>query len=441
MVIVSTPVQTPGAVHEDHEQDALLEEIATRVGTPVYVYNADRIRAQWQRLNDELASLDHRICYAVKANSNLAVLALFAELDTGFDIVSGGELERVLTAGGRARDVVFSGVGKSTADIDFALKQGIGCFNVESASELERLEARAQLLYTRAPVAVRVNPDVDAQTHPYISTGLKTNKFGVSPSQAKRLYQRAHASSHLDVTGIACHIGSQISETAPYRDALNSLITLVDELADDGIKLDHLDLGGGFGVRYASEDAFDTTGFRKMLEQQLEGRQLRLDLEPGRFLVADSGVLLCRVEYLKPTDDENGRDFAVVDAAMNDLIRPALYQAWHRVRRVGPPSADAAEHAWDVVGPVCESGDFLAQERRLALAEGDLVAVHSCGAYGMVQSSNYNTRNRAAEVLVESDTYRIVRQRETVRDQLRLELAGLNHPVSATARESTENGQ
>jgi diaminopimelate decarboxylase len=313
-------------------------------------------------------------------------------------------------------------VGKSTEEINLALKLGIGCFNVESAAELARIQACAELLGCMAPVSLRVNPDVDAGTHPYISTGLKRNKFGIPIDTARSLYRQAQASTVIDVRGIDCHIGSQIESPAPMLEALASLLQLVDDLTEDGIAISHLDLGGGLGVRYCDEPEFDVDGYAAALRAALDGRPLRLVLEPGRYLVANGGVLLTRIEYLKPATSTDAPSFAIVDAAMNDLIRPALYQAWHDITRVTTATADAQAGVWQIVGPICETGDFLGHDRTLAVAQGDLLAVHSAGAYGMAQSSNYNTRPRAAEVLVDGETFRVVRRRETVLDQLRAEL-------------------
>jgi len=405
-----------------HADGVALQAIAEQVGTPVWVYSRAHFESRYRGLLAALSPLQPEICYAVKANSNLGVLRCFAELGAGFDIVSGGELQRVLGAGGDPGRVVFSGVGKTVEEIDFALKLGIACFNVESAPELERIAARAALLGTRAAISLRVNPDVDAGTHPYISTGLRRNKFGVPIDTARELYRRARALPSLSVRGIDCHIGSQIASPAPLLEALVSLLRLIDDLAAEGIVLSHLDLGGGLGVRYRDEPDFDVASYGSLLNTALAGRDLQLVLEPGRYLVANGGVLLTRVEYLKPGATADAPNFAIVDAAMNDLIRPALYQAYHGITRVTPPGPDASTRVWQVVGPVCETGDFLGHDRELALAPGDLLALHSAGAYGMAQSSNYNTRSRAAEVLVEQDSFRVVRRRETVRDQLRLEL-------------------
>ena len=396
-----------------------LADVASAVGTPAYVYCWTDIEARYDELSRALAGIDHRICYAVKANSNLSILARLAALGASFDIVSGGELERLLRAGGSPAKVVFSGVGKSESDIDFAIKCGIGCFNVESASELERLDARAGLIGQRARVSVRVNPDVDPATHPYIATGLKESKFGVPPSQAPELYRRAASSPRLEVVGIDCHIGSQVMDAGPFESALGTLLELVDDLEHDGVVLRHIDVGGGFGVRYDDELALDLAALGRALKDRLAGRGIELLVEPGRFLVAEAGVLLTRVEYLKPAASDDQRNFAVVDAAMNDLIRPALYQAWHDVETVS--KATAPVRKWNVVGPVCESGDFLALDRELALAEGSLLAIRTAGAYGFVQSSNYNSRPRAAEVLVAGGEFAVARRRETMTDLMGLE--------------------
>ena len=394
-----------------------LADIAAAVGTPVYVYSWPGIRERYSQMEEALAGVPHRVCYAVKANSNLAVLARLAQLGAGFDVVSGGEIERVLRAGGEPARVVFSGVGKTQAEIDAAIRHDIGCFNVESEAELARLDETARRLGRPARIAVRVNPDVDAGTHPYIATGLKESKFGVPATTARRLCRQAAASPALDVVGIGCHIGSQIAELAPYEQALRSLLHLADALERDGITLRHIDLGGGFGVRYASEKPFCLAEFGRLVAGALAGRNLTLLVQPGRVLVADAGVLLTRVEYLKPGPD--GRGFAVVDAAMNDLIRPALYHAWHPVEPVVEDGGEPAR--WDVVGPVCESGDFLALDRTLALTPGSLVAVRGAGAYGFALSSNYNSRGRAAEVLVDGAEFHVARRRETADDLMRLE--------------------
>lgn len=409
-----------------------LADVADTYGTPCYVYSASHCRAQYSALEKALGATEHTICFAVKANSTLGVLRLFAELGAGFDIVSGGELARVLEAGGEASKVLFSGVGKRTDEIDFALKAGIGCFNVESGPELMRIEARARLLNRIAPISIRVNPEVDAKTHPYISTGLKENKFGVPATQAKALYLHARDSDALRIVGLDCHIGSQITELAPFQEALAKMVELIDELADDRIEITHLDLGGGLGVDYDGTPGINVQAYGKAIAQGLEGRKLHFMLEPGRYLVANAGLLLTRVEYLKPSPAEGYKNFAVVDAAMNDLIRPALYQAWHDIVPVTGPSASTAKTktkgelaSWNLVGPVCESGDFLGHERELTLSEGTLLAVRSVGAYGMVQASNYNSRTRATEVLVDNGAHYSIRDRETLNDLLGLERAAL----------------
>jgi diaminopimelate decarboxylase len=386
-----------------------LSAIAERFGTPTYVYSRAHIEAQYRAYADALSGTPHLVCFAVKANSNLGVLNVLARLGAGFDIVSRGELERVLAAGGQADKIVFSGVGKTRDDMRRALEVGVHCFNVESTDELERLQVVAAEMGVRAPVSLRVNPDVDAGTHPYISTGLKENKFGIAIADAEDVYIRAAQLPNLDVIGVDCHIGSQLTTLSPFVDALDRLLDLVDRLGDCGIQLRHLDLGGGLGVRYRDEEPPLAGEYIKAVRERLDGRDLALMFEPGRFIVANAGVLLTRIEYLKHTEH---KDFAIVDAAMNDLIRPALYQAWMDVTAVKP--RDGAARPYDIVGPICETGDFLAKERELALAEGDLLAVHSAGAYGFVMSSNYNTRGRTAEVLVDGDQAFEVRRRETV---------------------------
>lgn len=386
-----------------------LSAIAERFGTPTYVYSRAHIEAQYRAYADALAGIPHLVCFAVKANSNLGVLNVLARLGAGFDIVSRGELERVLAAGGAADKIVFSGVGKTRDDMRRALEVGVHCFNIESSDELERLQQVAAELGVRAPVSLRVNPDVDAGTHPYISTGLKENKFGIAIAAAEDVYIRAAQLPNLEVIGVDCHIGSQLTTLAPFLDALDRLLDLVDRLGECGIYLRHIDLGGGLGVRYRDEEPPLAADYVKAVRERLDGRDLELVFEPGRFIVANAGVLLTRVEYLKHTEH---KDFAIVDAAMNDLIRPALYQAWMEVSAVQPRTGEA--RTYDIVGPICETGDFLAKERRLALEEGDLLAVHSAGAYGFVMSSNYNTRGRAAEVLIDGEEAVEVRRRETV---------------------------
>lgn len=393
-----------------------LTEIARRFGTPCYVYSRAALEAALDEFLAELAGSDAQVCYAVKANSNLAVLNVLARRGAGFDIVSGGELKRALAAGGDPRKIVFSGVGKSAEDMALALRTGILCFNVESAPELERLNGVAATLGMRAPVSLRVNPDVDARTHPYISTGLKENKFGVAYDEALDIYRHAAGLPNIEVTGIDCHIGSQLLDPSPFAEALDKLLLLVDRLAADGIGLHHIDLGGGLGIRYRDDPEPSVKDYLQPMLDKLRGRPLKILLEPGRRLVGNAGALLTRVEYLKPGEVKN---FAIVDAAMNDLARPALYDAWHDIVPVCP--RDEAPRRWEIVGPICESGDFLGHDRPLALAPGDLLAILSAGAYGMVMSSNYNTRPRAAEIMVDGDRAHLVRRRETVEELYALE--------------------
>ena len=405
-----------------------LADIAARFGTPCYVYSRAALTDGFRQFADALQGREHLVCYAVKANSNLAILNVFARLGAGFDIVSGGELQRVLAAGGDARKVVFSGVGKSAAEMRMALEAGILCFNVESPAELECLNEVAGSMGKAAPVSLRVNPDVDAKTHPYISTGLKQNKFGVAYGEALALYRRARDLPHLRITGIDCHIGSQLTETSPFIAAAEKILALVDALAGEGIRLEHIDLGGGLGIRYRDETPPAIADYVAALLGALRGRGERLILEPGRALVGNAGVLLTRVEYLKHGEEKN---FAIVDAAMNDLMRPALYDAFHEILPVEReikahphpnPHPLAGEGAieknnasiYEVVGPICETGDFIGHARELAIAPQSLLAVLSAGAYGMSMSSNYNTRPRAAEVMVDGGAAHLVRERETV---------------------------
>ncbi|MBX7273225.1 diaminopimelate decarboxylase [Stutzerimonas chloritidismutans] len=388
-----------------------LPALAQRFGTPTYVYSRAHIEAQYRAYADALDGMPHLVCFAVKANSNLGVLNVLARLGAGFDIVSRGELERVLAAGGQPDRIVFSGVGKTRDDMRRALEVGVHCFNVESTDELERLQQVAAELGKKAPVSLRVNPDVDAGTHPYISTGLKENKFGIDIDNAEPVYARAAELPNLEVVGVDCHIGSQLTSLPPFLDALDRLLALTERLAARGIQIRHLDLGGGLGVRYRDEQPPLAGDYIQAVRQRIEGRGLALVFEPGRSIVANAGVLLTRVEYLKHTAH---KDFAIVDAAMNDLIRPALYQAWMNVIAVQPHEGDTRRY--DIVGPICETGDFLAKDRELALVEGDLLAVCSAGAYGFVMSSNYNTRGRAAEVLVDGDQAFEVRRRESVQE-------------------------
>jgi len=398
----------PAVGGELYAENVPLAAIAARYGTPCYVYSRAALTGAFRAFDDAFAGLPHLVCYAMKANPSLAILELFAGLGGGFDIVSGGELARVLAAGGDPRRVVFSGVGKSDDEMAQALRAGILCFNVESESELEHLAAVATRLGVRAPISFRVNPDVDPRTHPYIATGLKESKFGVAVATARALYRSAVSMPSVAVHGIDMHIGSQITELAPFREALRKLLALADDLAADGIALSHIDVGGGLGIRYRDETPVAIGDYAAAIRAQMSGRRERLLLEPGRRLVGDAGVLLTRVRVLKHGE---ARNFAVVDAAMNDLVRPALYAAWHCVDPVQP--RDVPANVYDVVGPVCESGDFLARDRKLALAEGDLLAVRTAGAYGMAMSSNYNARPRACEVLVDGDDAQLIRRRET----------------------------
>ena len=384
-----------------------LSAIAAQFGTPCYVYSRAALEGAWREFDAAFAGMPHLVCYAMKANPTLAVLDLYARLGSGFDIVSGGELARVIAAGGDPSKVVFSGVGKSEEEMAAALAAGILCFNVESASELLRLDAVARAAGRIAPVSFRVNPDVDPKTHPYISTGLKESKFGIAYADAPELYRRAARMPHIAVHGIDIHIGSQITELAPYRESAQKLLDLVDRLAAEGIPLAHIDLGGGLGIRYRDEAPVPLSDYAAMIRTLFSGRRERLLFEPGRRLVGAAGVLLTRVAYLKPGAT---RSFAIVDAAMNDLLRPALYDAWHPVTPVR--SGNGVAQRWDIVGPVCESGDFLAHDRLLALAEGDLLAIGAAGAYAMAMSSNYNARPRACEVVVDDSNVHLVRRRE-----------------------------
>jgi diaminopimelate decarboxylase len=394
-----------------------LAVIAERVGTPCYVYSRATIERHWRAFDQAFAGRDHLVCYAVKANSNLAVLNLLARLGSGFDIVSLGELERVLRAGGDPSRVVFSGVGKARAEIRRAIEVGIACFNVESEGELERINAVAGEMNVTAPVALRVNPDVDARTHPYISTGLKSNKFGIAFDRAEEVYGAAAAMPNLRITGVGCHIGSQLTDTAPFADALDRVLDLVGRLQARGIGLDHIDIGGGLGIRYRDEQPPQPAEYARVLLERLDARgaHQRIMLEPGRAIAGNAGVLLTRVEYLKRGEEKS---FAVVDAAMNDLLRPALYGAWQDIVPVVPRTG-GEPRLYDVVGPVCETGDFLGKDRQLDLRPGDLLAVRSAGAYGATMSSNYNTRPRAAEVMVDGEESHVVRRRETLDDLLR----------------------
>ena len=396
-----------------HCENISYTELAERFGTPLYVYSQAELDSAFARYQTAFAALDPLICYAVKANGNLSVIRRFAELGSGFDIVSGGELARVLAAGGRADKTIFSGVGKSAAEIEFALKSGIKCFNVESLPELDRINEIAGRLKTAAPVSLRINPDVDAQTHPYISTGLKANKFGIAMEDAERAYLHAASLPHLNIIGIDCHIGSQLIKLEPLVEACERLLPLIDKLAANGIGLQHIDLGGGVGIVYQNEETPDLAAYAAAVQKLLGGRSLKLILEPGRSLVGNAGALLTRVEFVKQNGDKN---FVVVDAAMNDLMRPALYQAYHHIENAEP--SIFAPFAADIVGPICETGDFLAKDRMISAQAGDLLVVRSAGAYASSMAGNYNTRPRAAEVLINGNEAKIVRHRETLEEML-----------------------
>ncbi len=388
-----------------------LSAIAERFGTPCYVYSKGAIVDAFEQYRNAFGDRDHLILYAVKANSNIAILKLLADMGSGFDIVSGGELARVLAAGAAPSKIVFSGVGKSVSEIQRALEIGIHCFNVESAPELERLSQLAHAAGKTANISLRVNPDVDAKTHPYISTGLRQDKFGVPHESALDLYRRARELPGLRITGIDCHIGSQLTQTAPFAAALARVLALADAMRADGIEIEHLDLGGGLGIRYqAEEHPPSIADYVRTLVGGMGNRACRIMVEPGRSMVGNAGVLLTRVEYVKPTPD---RCFVIVDAAMNDLVRPALYDAWHDIRPV-MRTTGGEERLCQVVGPVCESGDFIGRDRMLSVAAGDLMAVMSAGAYGMSMSSNYNSRPRAAEVMIDGDRAHLIRERETI---------------------------
>ncbi|HTE15843.1 MAG TPA: diaminopimelate decarboxylase [Burkholderiales bacterium] len=411
---MSTSENSPFAYRNQalYAEGVALGKVAETYGTPCYVYSKAALTAAYLDFDTAFASRAHLICYAVKANANLAILNLFAHLGSGFDIVSGGELARVIAAGGEPKKIVFSGVGKTATEIRDALNAGILCFNVESAAELERIDRIAAETGKIAPISLRVNPDVDAKTHPYIATGLKDNKFGVAYGDALALYRRARGLKHLKIEGIDCHIGSQLTEVAPFSAAVERVIALVEQLNANGITLSHIDLGGGLGIQYQPEEPTCSIGdYAAAILNGVAGRTEKLLFEPGRFLTGNAGVLLTRVEYLKRGDDRN---FAVVDAAMNDLMRPALYDAWHDIVPVNA-NAEALE-LWEIVGPVCESGDFLGRDRKLALKEGELLAIRSAGAYGMSMSSNYNTRPRAAEIMIDGTNAHIIRKREIVSD-------------------------
>ncbi len=393
-------------------EDVSVAEIAATVGTPCYIYSRATLEHHWQVFDEALVSLDHLICYSVKANSNIALLNLLARLGSGFDIVSGGELERVIKAGGDVSKTVFSGVGKTDQEIQFALQTGIHCFNIESAAELTAIDNVASRLDQVAPVSIRVNPDVDAHTHPYISTGLKENKFGVEIEYALPLFQQAAQMAHIKVIGLDCHIGSQLTDMSPFIDALQRLILLIDDLKSNDIEIEHLDVGGGLGITYDNESPPSPAEYVKALLPLLENKKLKLLIEPGRAIVGNAGILATSVTYLKTNAEKH---FAIVDSAMNDLLRPALYDAWQNIIPVEKRPEGKLKN-YDIVGPVCETADFLGKNRDLNIQQGDLLAVCSAGAYGFVMSSNYNSRPRAAEVMVDGDQMHVIRQRETIAD-------------------------
>ena len=400
---------------ELYAENVPLNAIAQDYGTPTYVYSRAHLEQQFLSYQQALTGRDHLICYAVKANSNIAVLNVLARLGAGFDIVSIGELERVLAAGGDPAKIVFSGVAKTADEMHRALAAGIHCFNIESAAELETLAQVAARMGQCARISIRVNPDVDAKTHPYISTGLKENKFGIDIEQAPAVYRRAAELSDIEIIGVDCHIGSQLTDITPFLDALDRVLQLIDLLAKDGISISHLDLGGGLGVRYSDEQPPAPSEYVAAVLERMGNRPLTLAFEPGRSIVANAGVLLTQVEYLKCNPHKN---FAIIDAAMNDMIRPALYQAWLNIDPVKPRN-EGETLSYDLVGPVCETGDFLGKDRQLILQAGDLLAVGSSGAYGFTMSSNYNSRTRAAEVMVDGDAVHLIRARETIADLMR----------------------
>lgn len=395
-----------------HAENVPVDKIAEQYGTPVYIYSRTALENHWKAFDEAFSAYPHLVCYAVKANSNLAVLNVLAKQGSGFDIVSMGELARVLAAGGDPAKTVFSGVGKTEQEIEYALQHGIRCFNVESIPELDRINTVAGRLGKKAPVSIRVNPDVDAQTHPYISTGLKENKFGIAIEDAREVYRSTQAMPHLDVVAVDCHIGSQLTSVSPFVDALERVLSLIDELAEDGIQIKHLDIGGGLGIHYRDETPPTPAEYAQALAPLLKDRELEILLEPGRAIAGNAGILLTKVEFIKPTE---AKCFAIVDAAMNDLLRPALYQSWQNIQTVKQHS-DTEVVSYDIVGPICETGDFLGKDRELAIEQGDLLAIRSAGAYGFAMSSNYNSRPRVAEVMVEDDKVHLVRERETIND-------------------------
>ena len=390
-------------------EDVAIEDIIKEHGSPCYIYSRATFERHWRAFDDALSAHDHLVCFAVKANSNLAVLNILARTGSGFDIVSGGELERVLAAGGEPGKIVFSGVGKTATEMRRALDVGIRCFNVESEAELILLNDVAGEMGRIAPISIRVNPDVDAKTHPYISTGLKENKFGIDITRASEIYERASKMVNLKIEGVDCHIGSQLTETRPFIDALDRVLTLIDQLADMDINIHHLDLGGGLGIQYRDENPPLPAEYAKALSEKLAGRELQILIEPGRAIAGNAGILVTQVEFLKNNGEKH---FAIVDAAMNDLMRPALYSAWQDIIPVN--KKDGRSQCYDIVGPICETGDFLGKDRELILEAGDLLAVRSSGAYGFTMSSNYNTRPRVAEIMVDGDKVHVVRERETI---------------------------
>ncbi|WP_370242585.1 diaminopimelate decarboxylase [Marisediminitalea sp.] len=396
-----------------HAEDVSVKDLASQYGTPLYIYSRATLERHWKAFDEALGDHPHLICYAVKANSNIGVLSVLAKLGSGFDIVSGGELARVKAAGGDMSKVVFSGVGKTPEEIEFALEEGIHCFNVESEPELHRINDVAGKVGKQAPISLRINPDVDAKTHPYISTGLKANKFGIARERAIAVYELANSLPNLNVVGMDCHIGSQLTETGPFVDALERLLVLIDELASKGIHIKHLDVGGGLGVTYRDETPPHPREYAAAIAEKMKGREnLTLIMEPGRAIAANAGIMVTKVEFVKSGEEKN---FAIVDAAMNDLIRPSLYSAWMSIIPV-VEGLDRETHNYDVVGPVCETGDFIGKDRELGIESGDYLAVRSAGAYGFVMASNYNSRCRPAELMVDGSDVHVVRERENLKD-------------------------
>ena len=399
-----------------HAESVDIADLMQSYGSPLYVYSRTDIESNWREFDSAFGQHPHLVCYAVKANSNIAVLNVLAKIGAGFDIVSVGELERVLAAGGQASNCVFSGVAKTQDEIKRGLEVGIRCFNVESAAELERIEQVSASMNMQAPISIRVNPNVDAKTHPYISTGLKENKFGVDIDDAIALYETAHQSEHINVQGLDCHIGSQLTDVSPFIDALDKVLALIAKLADRGIEIAHLDLGGGVGIRYEDEVTIDISAYISSILDKVGN--LEIILEPGRAIVGNAGAFITKVEFLKQNSDKS---FAIIDGAMNDLLRPAFYNAYHNVLPVRE-NAQGVEASWDLVGPICETGDFLAKDRQLSLSAGDYLAVMSAGAYGFTMSSNYNSRPRVAEVMVSDTAHHLIRKRETIQDLFNTEI-------------------